>query len=413
MNNDSTNDKSSKKNRLIFGKEIKASYIWAAVLLPLIVSISANHIYDGFKNIKENINKILNLPNEFDELQASIIGNNDNFLEKFESVEDRFTDLERRLTVLENDLSSNSSNSQNVDINIHVGSVLQSTKDKSITISTSKEIASLPVKPTWSGSDIIATDKNGVEFTANDLVNQKVLLPSKVGNIENYFYGQFNENNEWNGTCITTTYENDYLASITESEYNNGILLSYKQVIKYTTQSGIDVWGFSDRKCNGKYNSGTSWNYVRSEEYKKQFNIDNVEVNDIFNVEQFEIYISNQTNSWLEGYYYGNTSDGSYNDTTGEAYLVKYYSNNTIRTFYSGKFVDGNFNDLSGNAWYITRDEEKNTDYMYYKGHFQKGRTLNNSGSVFENNLTIDRINEIIKEHNFDFDFNWYKPVET
>lgn len=109
----------------------------------------------------------------------------------------------------------------------------------------------------------------------------------------------------------------------------------------------------------------------------------------------------------VEGYYHDQTSNGMYNDTTGSAYSVKYADDGTIRTLYVGNMVDGQYEDETGNAWYITKSED--TDYMYYKGFFKAGKTENNKGSVFKNNLTLVDIGNYILGYEFDIELNWYK----
>lgn len=52
----------------------------------------------------------------------------------------------------------------------------------------------------------------------------------------------------------------------------------------------------------------------------------------------------------LVEFYHGNTSNGYYNDDTGNAYLVQYNNSNTVKTLYCGNFKDGVFNDNTGNA---------------------------------------------------------------
>lgn len=124
------------------------------------------------------------------------------------------------------------------------------------------------------------------------------------------------------------------------------------------------------------------------------------------NDEYMEV-IENSDNVIQTGYYSGRTSDGYYNDDTGDAYIIKYFPDGMVKTLYVGKFVDGMFNDRTDNAWYITK--EIKTDYMYYKGYFEDGEALGNATSYFEGpSLSIDRINEILKENNFKKELNWY-----
>lgn len=256
--------------------------------------------------------------------------------------------------------------------------------------------------PSWSATDIIAMDlTTGREYSAGELIGEKLLLPYTSDGNEVYFYGQFDEKNQWDGNCLINVYANNQLALIMEAEYNHGILAEYKQVLPAQTLGKTDVWIIAERKSTGELNSGDSWNYIRDKGYEKDFGLDTVTNEDILTVQEFRDGIDTR----IEGFYHGNTSNGLYNDNTGDAYLVKYNEDGTVRTLYSGRFKDGVFEDTTGYAWYITKNE--NTDYMYYQGQFDDGKPVHDSKSVFENGLTQERINEILQEKNFTGDLKW------
>lgn len=257
------------------------------------------------------------------------------------------------------------------------------------------------------------------EYTASQLAEQKLFMPyiNEEGQ-EVFFLGQFNKNNQWDGDCIINIYENDNLVLITEGEYKDGHLLSYKQVLPFTTNAGVNVWSISERTIISKdpsdktidytnedkyFINGESWNYFADDEnaYRKQFSFDEASERNIITVEQFKSTID----SPLEGYYYGNTSNGKYNDDTGLAYMIKYFENGTVRTLYCGNFQNGTFNDSTNNAWLISKNE--NTTYMYYRGAFENEKPLHNEGFEFENYLTLDRIKELLIENNFYHELNW------
>ena len=117
------------------------------------------------------------------------------------------------------------------------------------------------------------------DYTVKELVEKKLLLLSSIsseeGNVESYFYGQFNSDGQWDGNCIINTYLDSKLKQITDAEYSNGVLLNCKQIFFYTMDSkrygssGLDVWAYSDRTKEDGYSSGKTWLYVkvnRSEE---------------------------------------------------------------------------------------------------------------------------------------------------
>lgn len=256
--------------------------------------------------------------------------------------------------------------------------------------------------PSWNTTDIIATDlASGKEYSAGELVGETLLLPYISEGNEVYFYGQFDEKNQWDGNCLINVYSNDQLALIMEAEYNHGLLTEYKQVLPAQTLGKTNVWIIAERTNMGDSNSGDSWNYIREKGYEKAFDLDTVTNKDIITVDEFRNIIDTR----IEGFYHGNTSDGLYNDNTGDAYLVKYNEDGTVRTLYNGRFKDGIFEDTTGYAWYITKNE--NTDYMYYQGQFDDGKPVHDSKSVFENGLTQERINEILQEKGFTGDLKW------
>lgn len=255
--------------------------------------------------------------------------------------------------------------------------------------------------PTWSNTDIIATDsESGEKYSATELIEQKLFIPYKSEGQDILFLGQFNEKNHWNGNCLFNVYENDVLVFIMEAEYNDGNLKSYKQVIPAKTARKENIWIISERENIGKENIGNSWNYIKLAEYEKIID-SSIKASEVISVDMFK----RQLNTRLEGYYHGKTSNGSYNDNTGTAYLIKYADDGTIRTLYCGNFKNGMFHDNTGNAWYITKEPE--TSYMYYKGIFENGYARKDKNSYFENDLTIERINEITENKEFDCELNW------
>ncbi len=310
------------------------------------------------------------------------------------------SDLEDRITEVRQDLSNDITEirSDIKDINALVIPkyvLLKSVGDDFSFAQISQKEMNLLNSPSWNDTDIIAIgSENGQRYSAEDLAEEKLLLSSVSDNgQETYFYGQFNENNHWDGKCIINVYHNDTLILITEAIYDDGNLCTYKQVIR-----NDDTWILSERKNEGDFNSGDSWSYFRENEYIKEFMPDNVEFADIFNIETFKSNIL--VNAKSEGYYHGNTSDGLYNDCSDDAYLVKYANDGTVRYIYHGNFKNGLPDDNTGKAWDIAK--EHNTAYMYYKGIFENGypRKALDRNHVFINPITIEEIEKIIEDDN-------------
>lgn len=174
-----------------------------------------------------------------------------------------------------------------------------------------------------------------------------------------------------------------------EGVYDNGTLYSYRRA----SCESKGEWLITDRVCHADYNSGETWVYTKSSDFDKRFSADEITDAQIIGVTD----LLKSKDEVLLSYYSGNSSEGFYNDNTGEAILVKYFPPNTvafsteapvIKTLYKGCFKDGNFHDDSGDAWYITRGVD--TEYMYFRGAFSEGnaKQQGTEDEVFENNLS-------------------------
>ena len=112
--------------------------------------------------------------------------------------------------------------------------------------------------------------------------------------------------------------------------------------------------------------------------------------------------------------YVGRTVDGVYNDTTGEAYYISYYEDQTVKTLYQGGFTDGKMEDKSGNAWQIASDRDNRVKYLYYCGVFERGTTKNTGGQgKIETALTAGDIQKILKEKDCVLELQWDKQSIT
>lgn len=257
--------------------------------------------------------------------------------------------------------------------------------------------------PNWDETTLIAKDVSSDKlFSAGELSNTPIILCYEQNGRDVYFYGQYNENNQWNGRCILNIYNNNKLETIFEGIYDNGNLFSYKRV---SCENGSE-WIVTDRVVEDGYNRGETYVYTKTSDYNKSFNESNITEKQIVSVDNF--LTSKQEN--LLSYYSGNTSNGYYNDKTGYAYLVTYFTpseseslnrSQVIKTLYQGQFVDGKFEDNTYKAWYITR--ELDTTYMYYRGCFLNGSVYrkNKKEEDFCNQLSHQDINTYLNQYGF------------
>lgn len=257
--------------------------------------------------------------------------------------------------------------------------------------------------PNWDAEDIIASDLNsGEEYSAEFLAGKKLLVPYINNGQEVVFFGQFNENYHWDKDCIINVYANDELILIMDAEYDDGKLVTYQQVLAETLQTGQDVWVVTEREHRADLNYGETWNYDRIEDYAKQFGLAQVQMQDVVSAEDFIAEID----TLVDSYYRGNTSNGIYNDNTGEAYLVRYNEDGTVKVLYKGCFSDGKFDDSTGKAWELVFDSSNGINqYFYYKGIFRKG---NRADSKKIDYVTREQIDQITEGMEFSCDIEWY-----
>lgn len=382
-----------------------------------------------FENIGANMSQgflgFIALPGQVAQINESISTLQTNVTEEFDNVKEEIEtlktedispikedikELRKDIGVLQTNYSTLQTevNLLKNDVNILKEGILSSAlmnlsaTDELEIYETSVQMQYCLAAPKWTATDIIAKDiANDKEYTAAELVNMPLLMTYVQNGQEVFFYGQFNENNQWDKNCIINIYENNKLVLIMDAVYEDGKLLEYKQVLPYNTGKDKPAWIVSNRKAQEKYNSGDSWSYLRTKEYIKDFTLEGVRDKNILSVDQFV----NSLDEVLEGFYHGNTSDGKYNDDTGNAYLVKYNENRDVTLLYQGMFKDGKFEDTTGNAWYIVK--EPDTEYMYYKGHFSGGNTLNDANHKFVNPVSPSEIEEILKGKEFHCIIQW------
>ena len=187
-----------------------------------------------------------------------------------------------------------------------------------------------------------------------------------------------------------------------DAEYDDGKLVTYQQVLAETLQTGQDVWVVTEREHRADLNYGETWNYDRIEDYAKQFGLAQVQMQDVVSAEDFIAEID----TLVDSYYRGNTSNGIYNDNTGEAYLVRYNEDGTVKVLYKGCFSDGKFDDSTGKAWELVFDSSNGINqYFYYKGIFRKG---NRSDSKKIDYVAREQSDQITEGMEFSCDIEWY-----
>ena len=127
---------------------------------------------------------------------------------------------------------------------------------------------------------------------------------------------------------------------ITDAEYVDGKVVSCKQIFSdYTSGNSEPIWVVSNRTVKQGISYGETWHFFREGDFTEISEPENVSATEILSAETFKEKIT--TN--IEGYYKGTISDGWFNDTTGSAYMIKYFRNGMIKTLYVGDFRNGVF----------------------------------------------------------------------
>lgn len=380
---------------------------------------------ENYNNIKNNNDQTEHIPYKSTSLRISIIITLipvlvnilfNLFYSKYSSYSERLIKAETQLAVLEenyakitNDINKLSSSVEELSSNVNALSDKVSYIQGQLNNQVSYFSYHTDKNPFDESYDIETFSVNNAirlgkphNDNVNNLTNEYLLLSYQNDIQEVYIWGKLNEYNNWSGNCTINVYENDKLILITDGFYDNGELTSFKQVVPFINNAGTKVWGISDRIYNGTYSSGDTYTYYYEDDYTKNFNIDSVVKEDIITVDNFKEI----TETCLEGHYHGNISNGFYNDTTGNSYIVKYAQDGTVKTLYVGNFIDGKWNDFTGYAWEIAREE--NTTYMYYSGCVSNG-SFEDENLKFELLYTIENVHEKLDERNWNIELNWYQ----
>ena len=128
------------------------------------------------------------------------------------------------------------------------------------------------------------------------------------------------------------------------------------------------------------------------------------------NILDLESFISLVKINGLEGYYCGNTSNGFFNDDTGNAFLIKYNTDGLVRYFYHGKILNGQAHDMTegANSWEIAWGYD-NDGYYFYQGRFDSTKDKNkiDLGDKDPNKISLEEIHNIINDMHINYNLYW------
>lgn len=251
------------------------------------------------------------------------------------------------------------------------------------------------VTSSFTDDTCIGVDTKGNVYLAEDLIDETVLLTYNEDDKEIFFLGQYNKEYHWNGYCVTNAYNSDgSLYGICESNFDDGNRLDYISFYN----SGNNEWTYSNRKIIDKQNTGVTKIYSYIDQNVKDFTSKNVRRTDILYADK---YIEN-IQPLLVKYYKGNTVDGSFDDSTGNAYEVTYNNDGTVRLLYVCNFSHGYCNDSTGKAFSIAYSDEYGA-YFCNKGIFSQGYAKEHSVT----SISKEEINDLLKNYNFECALKW------
>lgn len=253
---------------------------------------------------------------------------------------------------------------------------------------------------------VVKNVSDGRELSLGEVVGKKLLLPYSDENGESIFYGQISKNGNWDGHCIINTYKEDKLELITDAQFADGTLINCHQVFPYQTDKEGDVWAVSSRTKFEGFSTGDTVYVKRSADYIKEFALEQATVENIITAKMFtESFLAS---SPMVGYYHGNISDGRFNDSTGDAYLAKFFEDGTVRMLYQGRIKNGDIADSHDEgAWFIGREQE-DTIYSYYSGPFKNGHPTKDE--KYWKDVSQDEIQEILDKNLILHQWDWDVP---
>lgn len=123
---------------------------------------------------------------EFGSLSYKLNGLEENVLTDIKNLEQAIDGINNKLFTIAMQLSPTENGIQSI-----IG-MYESIKDENFSI-----------KSSFKSTDVYAVDSiTNLTYTAEELTDQKILLSYKSDDQEVFFYGQFNDENQWDGNCI-------------------------------------------------------------------------------------------------------------------------------------------------------------------------------------------------------------------
>lgn len=407
-NNPSENSVPKKANHPLWDKYLPLITSIASLLLA-IISI----FLSGYRSFVELDVKTENFTKQLEKIDKRFEEIDDEF-DEIDELKHEVANLANRVDAMSNSEGSSAPQDNNsgsdFDI-IFLGHIVPSSLNKEVISRSYSEISDYEnsngaITSMRMQNPIAYNRDTQEEYTLEQLKEKKILLHYTSDNKDVYFYGQLDDQGYYTGECTTNVYEDGNLTFVTSANYLHGDMLNFVKVFPTKTKAGGDVWAILDCVVNKNYSNGETWYYTRNIPFHKSFESNNVTEKDIISAHDFLAALKNT--GTLEVYYFGNISNGLFNDDTGKAHYVKYFDDGTVWVLYVGKIKDGDFEDTTGNAWMICKQDKDQKNYAYYNGPFVNGENEKIT-DYWDEELTLSEIDEYLRKHNvtFDCDLRW------
>lgn len=384
------------------------------------LSSQISNIQNNIELIKNDLKSVENVSKEDRETNKN---NYKIVCNRLDSMNDRLASMDDRFSTHDNNFME--INKALIDIVDRLPPVIAvSASEESIQAINSMNLAVIEENfvPTiaYNPKTIVGKDvTSDTVYKTEDLVNQKVILSYTDKGNTVLFLGQYNKEGQWDGNCKINTYNNEEIISITDAIYEKGKLDSYRQVFLDGENSKNRRWFVSNRKNEDGFNSGETWQYKYEHAYAyiNTINFNELSTDNIISVDNF---INDAKESMqLIGYYIGNTSNGRYNDETGQAYLVKFTDRSDIapgyvRYLYHGKLKNGLPNDNNEDKlkpWVLAWGND-NDSYYYYTGKFVNDERIDLNGGD-PPPISNNKLRQIVKDIKLNVELKFFEYKDS
>ena len=172
--------------------------------------------------------------------------------------------------------------------------------------------------------------ETGAEIYAEELVNKSAIHHSTSDGYDIYFFGSMDEEYKWNGRCCVNAFSDNELQYSVVADYSKGVPKNIVQIHRNN-----NCWIYSE--CLSYTDTRVVRHYIKLDDYRKQFDTENLSYNDIVTPE----VVFEGCCGRLVLFYSGEVDGDKFTDNSMNAYLIKFGDDEKIDFYYRGRFKDG------------------------------------------------------------------------